>query len=206
MSVKRRYKIPRAASIFLAVLFSAMLLGACGEDNRQATIEAAVAASVAAQTGVTPLPTVTAARPGATTGAKPSAAAQGATQQAKKYKVTFNRLNVINATEPLNEAGEVKLAFEVNGQTQKWPASTDYMQLKSGQSVDIAVEFVVSLRPGDTLEIQVTGKEVDVFMDDPMGVVYNTYYGNADYGAGSHEEKSTCDKGCFSLDYEIEPA
>jgi hypothetical protein len=151
----------------------------------------------------TPIPTATPVP--ATPTLTPLPSATTSPSLGSKYKVTFTRLNVINATEPGNDAGEVWLSFSVNGQTKRWPESTQYMQLQTGQNSPVNVEFIVILNASEKLNIFVNGTEVDVAFDDPMGQISKIYDSNSKFGLGTHfNERSTCDKGCFSLDYIIE--
>ena len=102
--------------------------------------------------------------------------------------------------------------YRLNDLEGEWPEGGRYTSIESGGTLDVNVTHEMQLSPTESLRLYMIGTDIDdpALFDphDPLGVVDTTYDLSNNFGAGRHEDRSTCPDGCYTLIYEIavEPA
>ncbi len=123
--------------------------------------------------------------------------------QRARVSVNFTRVTVHDDAE--NGAGEMRLEFNVNGRTARFPNSGT-QSTNSGRSHAINKTLTVTLEEGQNLTVFVNGTEEDGGFtggDDDMGSVNKTFNTASNWGSGSHSDRSTCPDGCYTIHYTI---
>jgi hypothetical protein len=121
-----------------------------------------------------------------------------------RVTVTFTGVTVHDDADPWPKGeGEVSLTFDVNGTTGRFPNSGS-SGISSGSTESFTRTFTVTVAEGETLNVFVNGKEGDDDSgDDLMGTVNARYTTGQNWGSGSHNERSTCPDGCYTIHYTV---
>jgi hypothetical protein len=124
-----------------------------------------------------------------------------------RVTVQFTGVTVHDDADPWPKgSGEVWLTFDVNGSTGRFPNSgtTD---IDSGSTKSFTRTFIVTIAEGENLNVFVNGKEDDDDSDDDqMGTVSKTFTTGQNWGSGTHNDKSTCPDGCYTIHYTVSVA
>lgn len=120
--------------------------------------------------------------------------------------VRFTGVTVHDDADPF-DSGEIILRFNVNGRTARYPNSGADSGVSSGDFVSFVRSLTVTLTEGENLTVNVEGVEKDLGgfpdEDDGMGTVSRTYNTGQNWGSGSHQVRSTCPDGCYTIFYTI---
>lgn len=127
-----------------------------------------------------------------------------------RVTVTFTQISVHDDADPA-AAGELWLDFNISGRTGRWPNSGT-KDVDSGNTYAINKSFQFTLTEGEKLTVFVNGTDEDnpgfpLFDDnDPMGTVSNEFVSANEWGKGSHDPRSTCPDGCYTIHYTVDVA
>ena len=119
-----------------------------------------------------------------------------------KVTINFKSVDIHNDADPMGKA-EAKFTFRVNGQTKKWRHNS----INTGSSYKINRRFELILSKDENLSIYVNGVDLDAGLmdeDDPLGQVRKTFAASRNWGAGSHNMRSSCPDGCYNVSFDID--
>ena len=121
-----------------------------------------------------------------------------------RVTVQFTGVTVDDDADPWPKGdGEYWFDFDVNGNTGRFPNSGT-SSIGSGSTKAFTRTFTLTVAEGDTLAVFVNGKELDDdSSDDQMGTINKTYHSSQNWGSGTHNDKSTCPDGCYTMHYTI---
>ena len=132
-----------------------------------------------------------------------------------RVTVTFTEITIHDDADPAG-SGELWLNFNVGGQTGRWPNSGT-KDVDSGGTYAVGTTFTFTLSESEHLTIFVKGTDEDspgfpLFDDnDDMGTVPASggsleFTSANEWGRGSHDVKSSCPDGCYTIHFRTEVA
>jgi hypothetical protein len=123
--------------------------------------------------------------------------------------VLFESITIYNDADPA-ACGELWLDIKVSGTTDRWPGSGT-KHICDGSTYDIMRRVHAELTEGQAFTIYVNGTDKDApgfplyDENDAMGFVSKSYQSSdtAPWGNGTHDERSNCPDGCYTIHYSI---
>ena len=118
--------------------------------------------------------------------------------------VKFTGVTVHDDADPWPKGdGEIWFDFIVNGSTSRFPTSGT-RDIGSGETYSFVRSITVTIAEGENLTVFVNGKEDDDDSDDDqMGTISKTFTTGQNWGSGSHDDKSSCPDGCYTMHYTV---
>lgn len=129
---------------------------------------------------------------------------QNAPPRQALVRVIFDRISIHDDAE--TGEGELILNMNVNGQAIRFPSSGT-RGMNSGRDITLGSTFEVTLNTTQDLTIFVRGTEDDGGLtggNDDMGFVSKIFSSSANWGQGSHSDRSNCPDGCYTIHYRVE--
>lgn len=119
-----------------------------------------------------------------------------------KVTVNFKSVDIEEDADPFGKA-EANFTFRVNGQTKIW----QHDSIDTNNNYTVNRKFEVILSKKQNLSIYVNGVDIDAGFtdeDDPLGQVRETFAASRNWGAGSHNIRSSCPDGCYNINFDID--
>ncbi len=116
------------------------------------------------------------------------------------YRVSFDRIEVLSASDGLDDWLEATFTFVVNGQSRVWKED-----LTRGDW-PIGIDMYASVaNPGDVIDLGVSGIEDDPWPvgDDPLPGFSRTWGRDDDWGVGPHVDSAINGSVSYRLHYQI---
>ncbi|MBI5652834.1 MAG: hypothetical protein HZC40_20660 [Chloroflexi bacterium] len=130
-----------------------------------------------------------------------SETAASATTAPCQIKIEFTRVDIKDDTDSgLFDPGEIRLTFNVAGQTKDWPSATGSKSIHSGFNESFSVVFNATLARSASFDLSITAQDVGDD-PDPMGTVTARYAGTmpSNFGHGIKTLENTFFKIYFTI-------